>query len=363
MAKSEAPEARQEGITIDCDVHQDWATEEEFVAYLPEHFQDRGITPPGDLGWVNPIAAQGLGRQDAVPADGSPPGSSQELMEDQLFDDFGVDYAVLTGSLLQVRLAGHPNTHYAKACVEAYNDWLIEEWLEEDDRYLGSLIIAPQVPAHAVEEIERVGSHDQIVQVMIPGADQSPYGHERYWPIFEQAERMGLPMATHTTTGGYGIAWSAMTSAGHPISYPERHMGTITSNLGNLVSTVFEGVFEEYPDLDWIFMESGFGWLPHYLWKMDKLWKGIRESTPWLKKRPSEYIRENVWFTTQQIEEPEKPEHLPQLLDMIHADETLVFSSDYPHWDNDNPKSIFRGIDDDMRRHIFSENARQIYGL
>lgn len=358
-------DAVNEGDTliVDCDVHQDWASEDEIVRYLPEHFRDRGIAPPGGPGWQNPIASHGLGRNDAVPPGGGPPGSSHELMEAQLFDDFGVDYAVLTGPLTQVRLAVHPNLHYAKAAIEAYNDWLIEEWLERDDRYLGSLMVTPQVPDHAVKEIRRVGSHDQMVQVMLPGADQSPYGHERYWPIYEAAQDEGLPIALHTTIGSTGLAWSAMTSAGLPQSYPERHMGAVTSVMGNLTSTVYEGVFVEYPDLDWVFLEGGFAWLPHFLWKMDKLWKGLKEATPWLDRPPSEYIRDNVWFSTQPVEEPEKPEHLAQMLDMIHADETLVYSSDYPHWDNDNPAAMLRGIDADTRRRIFSENARHLYGL
>ncbi len=360
MATSRTEES--ENLVVDCDVHQNWTTEDEIRAYLPDHFKERGITPAGTPGWVNPIASHGLGRTDAVPEEG-PPGSSQELMESQLFEEFGVDYAVLTGPLTQVRLALHPNTHYAKAAVEAYNDWMVAEWLDRDERYLGSLMVAAQVPRHAVAEIERLGDHDQIVQVMLPGVDQSPYGHERYWPIYEAAERRGLSVAVHTATGSYGVAWSGSTAAGYPVSYPERHMVTSASVMGNLASVVFEGVFVEYPDLDWVFLEGGVGWLPHYLWKMDKLWKGVGESTPWLERRPSEYIRDNVWFSTQPIEEPEDPTHLAHLFEMIHAEETLVFSSDYPHWDNDNPKAVLGQLDEQSRRRIFETNARSIYGI
>jgi len=48
---------------------------------------------------------------------------------------------------------------------------------------------------------------------------------------------------------------------------------------------------------------------------------------------------------------------------MLHADETVVYSSDYPHWDNDNPKAMLRHAEPEMRRRIFSENARDLYGL
>lgn len=352
-----------ENLLVDVDVHQTWSSADEFLQYLPDHFRDRGITAPGDPGWMNPIAVEGLGRTDAVPEDGGTPGSSFSLLEEQLFDDFGVDYAVLTGPLTQARLAKHPNYHYAKACVEAYNDWLIEEWLKKDERLLGSIIISPQAPQHAVDEIQRVGSHGQVAQVMFPGANPPPCGHEMYWPIYEAAEDAGLPIAMHAMTGSAGLGWAPSSAAGIPLSYPERHMGAMGTLTGDLTSLVFEGVFVEYPDLKWVFLEGGLAWIPHFLWKMDKLWKGVRESIPWLDSPPSQYIRENIRFSTQPIEEPEKREHLAQLFDMIHADETVVFSTDYPHWDNDNPKAVLNSISPDTRRKVFTENALELYDI
>ena len=364
MATTRQDEGSDQGMAIvDCDVHQAWATEEEIARYLPDHFRDRGITPAGGPGWHNPIAKHGLARTDAVPDDGSPPGSDVDLMEEQLFEGFGVDYAVLTGPLTQVGLAVHPNVHYATAAIEAYNDWLIEEWLERDDRFRGSMMVVPHAPQHAVEEIERVGSHDRMAQVMLPGAHQSPYGHQGYWPIFEAAEDAGLPIVLHTATGSTGVAWAPTTGAGIPLSYFEKHATAVAPSMGQLVSMVFEGVFVEYPDLDVVFVEQRLGWIPDFMWHMDKLWKGLRDAAPWLDRRPSEYIRENVWFSTQPIAEPEDPEHFRHLLDMLHADETVVFSSDYPHWDNDNPMAMLRNVDRDTRRHILSENAREVYGL
>jgi len=143
----------------------------------------------------------------------------------------------------------------------------------------------------------------------------------------------------------------------------ERHAVVGASMMGNLASVVLEGVFVEFPDLDWVFQEGGLAWIPHVLWKMDKLWKGLKEANPWLERPPSRYVRDNVWFTSQPIEEPEKPEHLVQLFDMIHADETVLFSSDYPHWDNDNPRAVLRDLDRDTRRRVSGENARTAYEL
>ena len=362
MAKAhQKGEEDQETLVIDTDVHLSWKTEDDMIKHLPSHFKRRGITLPGGQGWDNPVSNHGIDRNDSIPEEG-PPGSSHELNEKQLFDDFGVDYAVITGPLTNSRLACHANTHYAKAAMEAYNDWQIEEWLDIDDRYLGSINVVPGAPDHAVSEIERLADHDQMVQVQLPGAHEAPYGDQRYWPIYEAAEKAGMPIAVHPSSDA-GVAWAPYTGAGIPKSYLSKHILSKLPLMGQLVSTVAEGVFVEYPDLDWIYVEQGLGWLPYAYWNMDKLWKGVGEGLPWLDRRPTEYIRENVWFSTQPLEEPEDPEHLQQLFDMIHAEEVLVFSTDYPHWDNDNPGAILRGVDEETRRRILSDNARKIYGI
>jgi predicted TIM-barrel fold metal-dependent hydrolase len=354
--------SRSDSAVIDCDVHQTWASGSEFARYLPEGFRDRGLTPPGGPNWHNPIAAHGLGRLDAVPEDGSPPGSDYDLLAEQLFEEFGVDRAVLTGPLVRDALACHPNVHYATAASEAYNDWLIAEWLDRDDRFLGGLSVAPGDTDHAVEEIDRVGDHDRMAQVMMPSAHRSPYGDRQYWPIFEAAEDAGLPVGIHVNTA-VGVASAPATGAGMPLSYMEKHTVGPAATMGQLCSMVLEGVFEEFPDLTVVFVEQRLSWIPDAMWHMDKLWKGLKDSAPWLERKPSEYVRENVRFSTQPMFEPEKPGHLAAMFEMVHADETVVFSTDYPHWDNDNPGATLDALDRDTRRRVLSGNAREIYGL
>ncbi len=108
-------------------------------------------------------------------------------------------------------------------------------------------------------------------------------------------------------------------------------------------------------------IEGGIAWLPHLMWRMDKNYKALRSPTPWLKKLSSEYIREYVRLTTQLIEEPENPEHILQIFQMMDAKNTVTFSSDYPHWDFDNPKMALPPLRGELKERILWRNAAALY--
>ena len=61
-------------------------------------------------------------------------------------------------------------------------------------------------------------------------------------------------------------------------------------------------------------------------------------------------------------EQPPSLEDLKVFLRWLHADEILVFGSDYPHWDWDNPDRVLRGVSPELRRRVFYDNARELYG-
>jgi len=110
-------------------------------------------------------------------------------------------------------------------------------------------------------------------------------------------------------------------------------------------------------------IEAGFGWMPSLGWRMDKNWKKLKDEVPHLKKAPSEYMREHIWVSTQPMEETETPEHLLDIMKWIGFDK-IMFSSDYPHWDFDDPfLALPPSLDEQTRNKIFCENARALYRL
>ena len=101
-------------------------------------------------------------------------------------------------------------------------------------------------------------------------------------------------------------------------------------------SMVLEGVFERIPKLRVVLIETGFAWMPSLAWRLDKIHASLRSETPHLERLPSEYLRDHVWMTTQPMEEPNPSIHLRDTIDWIGLDR-LLFATDYPHWDYDDP--------------------------
>jgi uncharacterized protein len=189
-----------------------------------------------------------------------------------------------------------------------------------------------------------------------------PYGQRFYHPIYAAAVEHGLPVAIHPGSEGVGIS-GAPTAAGYPTTYFEWHTGLVGSYMAHLISLVTEGVFVKFPTLRFVLVEGGVSWLPPLLWRFDKNWKALRQTTPWLDRPPSRIVQEHVLLTTQPLEEPERPEDLARILEMFDAGRMLMFSSDFPHWDGDAPDFAARGIPPPIRRRVMSETARELYRL
>ncbi|MDF2720327.1 MAG: amidohydrolase [Paenibacillus sp.] len=108
---------------------------------------------------------------------------------------------------------------------------------------------------------------------------------------------------------------------------------------------------------------GGISWLPHLMWRLDKNYKGLRSTVPWLKRYPSEYIRDHFLFSTQPMEDSVNPEHMLKLFEMIDAENILMFSSDYPYYDNDIQTGLLNKLRPEARQKIYYDNAKKLYRL
>ncbi len=358
---------------VDCDVHPHLRDGlNDLMPYLSAASQRR-IGVGHAASWASQVYASqfslpknvmyvntaGVMRRDSLPEDGSIPASDPAFVAEQHLDTYGIDRAVLIGGNV-LGLGALPDADIASAVASAYNDWLTARWLEADDRYRGALVVAPQDPRAAAEEIRRVGSRPGMVQVLLP-LTNILMGDRHYFPIYEAAHELGLPICVHPNSVDGVFAKGPPLAGGVFSYYIEWHTALTQVFHSSVISLVCQGVFDRFPGMKVVIAEGGFVWLVDLMWRLDKNWQALRDEVPWLTRPPSEYIVEHIRFTTQPFAEP-SPEHLRCVAEIIHADRTLVFSSDYPHWDADNPKRALAGLPKETQQRILAESAIELYG-
>jgi predicted TIM-barrel fold metal-dependent hydrolase len=354
--KTETQAAVRPGI-VDVDVHPVPRSADDIRRYMAMPWRER-YQGERRAFFNNPVHGS---RLDSVPPAGGPKGSDPAFLREQLIEAYGMAYAILISrSFCNI----HPDPDYASAIAAAFNQWLAETWLEEanpDGAFKGSITIAQQDPQRAVQEIDRWAEHPHMVQVTMDSGARAPFGQRYYHPIYEACERHGLPLALHPGTEGMGI--NHQPTPGFPTHYIEWHCAMSLSFQAHLVSLLTEGVFERFPGLRLVMVEGGVAWLAPLMWRLDSYWKSLRSEIPWVRKPPSEYLRDHVRLGTQPLERPEQDRHLLAMLEMVDAEHILMFSSDYPHWDFDSPMRAFPTLPESLREAIFSGNARALYGL
>ena len=127
-----------------------------------------------------------------------------------------------------------------------------------------------------------------------------------------------------------------------------------------VLSMIIEGVFDRFSNLRVALIEGGWTWLPSLMWRIDKDWKGLRREVPWNVQLPSDYVRQRMKLSLQPIDGPGDEQHLLQIIDQLGSDDLLMWSSDYPHWHQDE---LPAGLSEPVRRKILLENARAFYRL
>lgn len=343
---------------IDCDIHNEIPSLKTLYPYLPDHWRDY----MNESAFVGPDAndypkgAPTTARPGTQPPNG-PPGSDLGLVREHVLDALNIDYGILTNAywVQSVHLED-----LAMDMAIAINQWQIDTWLEPEPRLRASLVVPSQNPVLAAQVIERYAGHPGFVQVIMPVRSLIPYGKRYYDPIYEAAVRHGLAIGIH-----YGGApGHSPTPTGWPSTYLEEYAGMAQVFQSQVMSLIFEGAFDRFPDMHVALIEGGFTWMPSLMWRMDKEWKGLRHNTPWVKQAPSAYIRSHIRMTVQPINAPPQQEYLLHILEQLESDEMLMFSTDYPHWHFDSNEDAWPVmLPDALMERLMAGNARALYHL
>lgn len=346
-------------VIVDCDIH--FTPDAKAIERrLPQPWRSRwqsGSRGPGGSGYWNP---NGVIRRDTRLPDGRYIDTDPVALAEHHLDRMGITYGML--NFASFTFAVSPESDWGAAIASATNDTILEDWLPVDPRYRASIVVSPVDPILAAREIRRVGGTPGVGQVLMPSATPMALGRRFFDPIYEAACDLGLPVAVHPGIEGVGVSLQA-TAVGQPGSYLEWHTSLSGVFQAQLVSLIAEGTFQRHPGLRFVLAEGGVAWVPALLWRLDKNWRALRMTAPWIDRLPSEIAADHVRLTTQPIEEPANPEHIRQIMRMFAADRMAMFSSDFPHWDGDTPDFTAAAFPPEMRRAVMGLNACALYGL
>jgi predicted TIM-barrel fold metal-dependent hydrolase len=251
----------------------------------------------------------------------------------------------------------------AGLCVQAYNDWMVEEWCAGSDGRLIPLCIVPLWDvALAVAEVRRNAARGvrAVAFSELPAYLDLPSIHTGHWdPFFAACEETGTVLAMHIGSG----TKTPKTSD----DAPEAVGGTIIfgNSVASLVDFLFSGVLHRFPDLKLLYAEAQIGWIPYVLERTDDVWhthRGWAHGQDKCPELPSTYYYRQVHSCF--FKDPVGV----SVLDRVGVDNVL-FETDYPHQDGTWPQSReaaalqFGHLPQDQIDKIARGNAIKLLGL
>jgi predicted TIM-barrel fold metal-dependent hydrolase len=253
-----------------------------------------------------------------------------------------------------------------KACVRAYNEWLCEFCQGSGGRLIAQAILPTTGVEDALAEVDWALEHGHrgvLISSFPNGSLDAKPEDDRFWARVQEA---GLPVAVHIGSflrgnlGGRRDGWSSLAFVG---------MAALTKAGGQTLPAVcdilFSGIFQRFPKLKVVLVESNIGWIPTLLEQSDDMFMRYRWYTGAVseqKESPSTIFFRNFWATF--------------MVDTVGMDllhrmnvDHLMWSTDYPHSGSDWPNSrltierVFRDVPCDQVKKMLHGNCKALYGL
>ncbi len=328
-----------------------WSVTLKEIASFPDRHTDLpGISPKADYGLPFP---GGMNRSKITT---DPKAMLTEL--DEL--DLGLASGVLFPDYLLL-LPVIEKPEFAVAVASAYNEWLLERWLQESDRLLGAIVVTPQEPAKAAEEIRRHAGERRFVSVCITTCGlRYLMGHSMYDPIYEAAQEADLPIVLHSITAVYPTFPATLdVFETHFMRHAFSHPLSLLSNLASMIET---GVPEKFPNLRVGALEAGISWILFAMKRLDREYLERRNQLPRSRELPSTYLR-RMWFGTQPLDIT-TAHGFRDFLAACGGDLKLMYASDWPHHDFDHPDAIKHlRLSEEEQRRILHDNAAELFRM
>lgn len=281
-----------------------------------------------------------------------------------LLDAENLDQAILYTTVGLLWEAEVTDPALAQAYTKAYNRW-ITEFCAGSDRLVPTAHLSLSDPAAAARELERaVGEGAKGCYVCPFTHNGTPLGHPDHDVVFAAAQDLGVPFAIHPT---FEPQWTKGTRMGDWEHVKQlRLLASVQASDGvrHQFTTLFDyGVFDKFPNLKVLVLESGGGWIGYWLDRIDAVYGHtfIGDRVP-LKEKPSDYFRRQIWISCDPDERM-----IPALAERYGVDRFL-WASDFPHADHTpeyvhDLNELVGSFPEDQRRAFIGDNARALFGL
>ena len=262
------------------------------------------------------------------------------------------------------------------ACVQAYNDFLTDYASIAPDRFLPVMSLPFWDLDLTLKEMERAANngHKGIIFSGVPEAWGQPHLTDRYWDkMWAQAQEMQLPVNFHIASGNIAdLGKDANPQNGDHANYAMMGVSFFMGNATTIARLTCGGICHRFPELKFVSVESGIGWIPFALASLDWQWLncGVFKEHPEYELLPSEYFRRQIygcfWF---------EQESALSAIEQLGPDNVL-YETDFPHPTSMSPgpasaattpreylQATFANVDDESMTKILYGNAAKLYGL
>ena len=294
----------------------------------------------------------------------APFGSMDPRERIEVLDAENIDSAILYTTVGLLWEAEIEDPALAQAYTKAYNRWICE-FCADEPRLVPTAHLSLGDPVAAARELERaVGEGARGGYVAPFHHNGVPLGHPDNDPVFAAAQDLDVPLAIHPT---FEPQWTKGTRMGTWDNVKQlRLLASVAGADGvrHQFTTLFDyGVFDKFPTLKTLVLESGAGWIGYWLDRIDAVYSHtvIGSRVP-LEHKPSDYFRERIWISA------DPDERMIPALAARYGVERFLWASDFPHADHTpeyvhDLNELVEAFPEDQRRRFIGDNARALFKL
>ncbi|MPY71780.1 MAG: amidohydrolase family protein [Alphaproteobacteria bacterium] len=272
-------------------------------------------------------------------------------------DSMGIDCTILFPTPL-LALAEHPQLEIMVQLGKAYTRFVTEVLLPQENRLKTVVFLPLADPRESLKIVRRFAETPGVVGFMVTGQTPKPVHNNELMPVYAELEERGLPLVFHA-----GFNWNDPSMRLMNRFVGMHALSFVICNMVHMTNWVVNGMQERFPKLKVVWVESGLAWVPFLMQRLDNEFLMRPSEAPMLKRPPSEYMRD-MYFASQPMERTDM-EALRNTMRMINAENQLLYSSDWPHWDFDAPSVIYDlpFLSEQAKRNILGLNAKRIFNL